>query len=566
MAKDYSNRLLSTLYGDDLDEFYRNNSLEIASNATDEEGEIITASLLSGSRDKNMMKLIFPSIRERKIENLAERGLFSLDSSLIASYYPLLGKDVVVEWSITLSDVVKATLSLICIKELYLNERRMRSFFTSASYYALFPSLDAEKIDLLTDKLLANLYELRILEKEGRRLRFDKKKAFELCFLDDIRLASYIIFPSLDEWVRKRSFYFIHLLKKLKGIEKDRIKEYVHRVSVISAFQPGEVEELFTFLLLKEDGGLVFSPSDEKSSGPVLISSDYSITFEGPTPSLIAALAEPERIDRVKTYRISKEGILNAFSLSYTDKELISYLESVSDFSLSETLSSRIEIWQKEYSRISLERALVLRTDKKIAKVLKSLPEMGQYILEEIADGIFIMDSMAEEEWRAILKNASFDMLPPTKGPEFNYSCYSTSSPFIELPSFSELNEERRIPYDGKRRNSLLSKVSEKEPMLRLIKEMMISSGIIFSEEQLKKQIGFESADAFSYMDKHRLLEKALKDKSLAAVVENHSGKTAVGKIEMLESFEDGDHMILSHKVLSVSRLYRCALLPASFL
>lgn len=102
--------------------------------------------------------------------------------------------------------------------------------------------------------------------------------------------------------------------------------------------------------------------------------------------------------------------------------------------------------------------------------------------------------------------------------------------------------------------------------MLRLIKEMMISSGIIFSEEQLKKQIGFESADAFSYMDKHRLLEKALKDKSLAAVVENHSGKTAVGKIEMLESFEDGDHMILSHKVLSVSRLYRCALLPASFL
>ena len=118
MAKDYSNRLLSTLYGDDLDEFYRINSLEIASNATDEEGEIITASLLSGSRDKNMMKLIFPSIRERKIENLAERGLFSLDSSLIASYYPLLGKDVDVEWSITLSDVVKATLSLICIKEL----------------------------------------------------------------------------------------------------------------------------------------------------------------------------------------------------------------------------------------------------------------------------------------------------------------------------------------------------------------------------------------------------------------------------------------------------------------
>ena len=67
-------------------------------------------------------------------------------------------------------------------------------------------------------------------------------------------------------------------------------------------------------------------------------------------------------------------------------------------------------------------------------------------------------------------------------------------------------------------------------------------------------------------MEKHRLIERANKDKSLVLVVENHSGKIAAGNVEMVESFEEGDHMVLGHKMLSISRLYRVALLPSSLL
>ena len=569
MSKDENIRLLEGLYpenGESLEEFYSRNENEIAANVSDEEGEIISAYHLSGGADKNLLRLIFPSIKERKLENLSERGAFKIRIEKIASIYPLFGKDINVPWTLTLSDVVKAILSLIGIEELYLNERRMSTFFCSPSYHSIFPSLEREELDNLTHKIVSNLFELEILMKEGKRMKMDKKKAFDLMGLDDVRLSSYILFPTLDEWVRKKSFFFIHLIKKIRGIEESRIDEYINRAALISGFSFHNREDLFTLLLLQNHEGMIFSPSDESSEGPAMISNDYSISILGAVPPLISLLAEPVSMDRMKIFRLSKESILNAFRLSYNDKDIIGFLESISDYKLSPMLSERIAIWYGEYSRISFERALILRADEKSAKIIKNLPQMKEYILEDLGGGIFIMDSLSESEWRMVLRNASFDMLSMTKGPEFNYSSYEKEEYFIDSPTLIDLGKERSVPFDEEKRRSLSASLEEKDPLIKRIKEMMITSGIIFSPSQLEKKLEIEIADAFNYGEKHRLIEKAYKDKSLALAVENHNGRTAVGKVEMVESFEEGDHMILSHKVLSISRLYRVALVPASFL
>ena len=569
MSKEESERILSSLYlvkDGKFDEFYLENETAIASNVTEEEGEVISSCLLSSSLDKNLIRTLFPSYTDRKVENLKQRGLFKIEEDLVASFYPLLGENITPPWALGLSDIYKAIISLIGAKELYRGERRMNAYFSSDEYASVFPSIEKEKLSVLTEKIILSLFELEVLKKEKKHIKLDMKKAFELANLDEIRLSSYLMFPLLDEWVRKKSFYFLHLVKKIRGVREEDAEKYILRAAIIAGYTEFKKEDLYTFLILTNSNGILSSPLDEKTEGPVLISSDYSVSFIGSASPLICLIAEPVRIDRMKIYQITKESILNAFTLSYKDTDVINFLQSVSDYKLSETLSSRISFWYKEYSRITLERALILKTDEKCANIIKSIPQMKNYILDELCPGVFIMDGLAEDEWRDVLREASFDMMSETKGPEFNYSKYESASSFIELQSFKELNATRKVPYNPAIRENLLREIEDREPLDKKIREMMVLSGIIFKEEQLRHKLSIESADAFNYMDKHRIIERAYKDKSMILIVENHSGKIAAGKVEMVETFEEGDHMVLGHKILSISRLYRVALVPSSLL
>ena len=116
MSKDDCERLLLTLYsenGESIDDFYKRNELEIASNVTDEEAEVISAFHLMQKLDKNLLRIMFPQFNERRIENMRMRGLFDISSEHVASYYSLFGKGSQGDWSLGLSDIVKAFISLI---------------------------------------------------------------------------------------------------------------------------------------------------------------------------------------------------------------------------------------------------------------------------------------------------------------------------------------------------------------------------------------------------------------------------------------------------------------------
>ena len=73
----------------------------------------------------------------------------------------------------------------------------------------------------------------------------------------------------------------------------------------------------------------------------------------------------------------------------------------------------------------------------------------------------------------------------------------------------------------------------------------------------LEQKLTIKRADGFFYMDKHKIIDECLKDKSLVLFIEDCKGNIAAGKVQMLESYEDGDHMILSHKMICVSKIYR---------
>ncbi len=570
MSEDMARKAIEELYladgKKDINEFYSAHEDEIAGNATSLDGEIVSAIILSGKTDKSILKLIFPSVSERRISALRLRGLFAIRKSLIASFYPLFGEKSSHAWRVHLDDVVKTVIGSIEVKELHYSERKMNSYFSSDLFCQAFPSMERNELLNIVRHVLKSLEELGILKKERLSFKMDMKRAYELIALDSIRLSSYIIWPNLDHYVRKKSFYFLYLLKKIDGVKIEDIGEYVSRASLISGFSEYSAEDLFYLLLLIEQDGFAFSPEDDKAEGPAIISSDFSISFIGSYPAQILLMASAASIDRMKIFRMTKESMLNAFSNGYKAEEIISFLESLSSKELPEMLTDRIRIWNEEYSRIRIERALVLSTDEKSANIIRNIPALHEYIMEELSPTVFIMDAIRESEWREILHSSSFDMLSQTKGPEFSYEGFNEASIFIEAEAYPELREERVKDYDGSARERLLRNIDDNDNIDRAVKEAMVKSGIIFRPDQIERKLDFPAADAFNYQEKHKIIESCLKDRSSILFVENHSGKVAAGKVQMLESYEEGDHMVLSRKVLNVSRLYRVKQIPEELL
>lgn len=560
MSINESKENLKELYGlgkKNIIDFYKDNERLIASFVTNEEQLVLSAYALQDEKDKTLLKSIFPFLSDRKLKNMELRGLFDIGEDLIASTYPLFGKKDEKIYKVPLEDIVKCVISLIETKELNLSEARSLRFFSSPSFISIFPSYSEEELTTIVKKIIRSLEDLEIIKRKKNSFKLDRKKAFELIALDEIRLTSYIAWPKLDEWVRKKSFYFITLLKKICNITEDNIGECIKRASLISRFTAFDPDEIFELSLLIKKDGIVSSLAYESPSGPALISSDYSISIIGSYPALLSIFAEPVKIDRVKEFKITKQSILNAFSNGYKKSDIISFFESLSAYSLSEALKERINIWSNEFSRISIERTLVLKADEKTSKLLKALPFFKDYVIEELADNIFSMDALREDEWREKLKNASFEMLSETIGPEFDFTSFERNSSFIDMTVQKELKDEREIKYDEEGKEELLKAIEEKSAIEHAVKAALVRSGVIIKKEMLDQELTIKRADGFFYMDKHKIIDECLKDKSLVLFIEDCKGNIAAGKVQMLENYEDGDHMILSHKMICVSKIYR---------
>lgn len=129
-------------------------------------------------------------------------------------------------------------------------------------------------------------------------------------------------------------------------------------------------------------------------------------------------------------------------------------------------------------------------------------------------------------------------------------------------PVFTQ--KERVVPFDSEARQSYAATGGDRS--LDALKTILVRTGIVFDTRMFDRPLPFMERDAFDYQEKLRLIQYAYRNRDFCLQVENHRGQSAMGRVGMVEDYQDGDHMVLARKILNISRLYKVRLIPAAYL
>ena len=532
--------------------FIKENRESIISSISDDEWKVLSyIELKKGERRENISSLFHLS--NRKINNLIARylitekdGILSNSSTLDASsLYPLFGQKRKNE---------RKRLDLNAVR--IISSLASNGKITSKAVKNLFSQYGID--EKLSSYVLERLRALRIIKEGEKRIKTDNSRLLSFLSLDTPSLLSYLIGERVEEDISKY-VHFLSYVFLINGIKKENMEMTMRIIASLSGVSIEE-EKLFLFSVLYEDEGYVYSALDEEKADGITISNDFSITFKNAVPPLIAVSAEPQSCSGINIFTLTKRGIYNALSLSYSSSEIIRYLESISNYELPLSVKSRIDFWAEEFKRIRIINATIIKADSALKTVLMHDKEMEAHILYSFED-VFLLNPYTEDEWRNILILRGFADLPETQGAEFKrkeklFPLENHESEEIKL------REEREIEYDEEKKASLVSLLDGFEKKDKNLIRFLISSSIIFDPSLFGRIRMFPSFTAFNYQSKKKCIKSAEANRDYVIQAEDADGRSSVLYVDKTE----GDEIFYKERMIKISKLYSIRVIPSFFI
>lgn len=532
--------------------FIKENRESIISSISDDEWKVLSyLELKKGERRENISSLFHLS--NRKINNLIARylitekdGILSNSSTLDASsLYPLFGQKRKNE---------RKRLDLNAVR--IISSLASNGKITSKAVKNLFSQYGID--EKLSSYVLERLRALRIIKEGEKRIKTDNSRLLSFLSLDTPSLLSYLIGERVEEDISKY-VCFLSYVFLINGIKKENMEMTMRIIASLSGVSIEE-EKLFLFSVLYEDEGYVYSALDEEKADGITISNDFSITFKNAVPPLIAVSAEPQSCSGINIFTLTKRGIYNALSLSYSSSEIIRYLESISNYELPLSVKSRIDFWAEEFKRIRIINATIIKADSALKTVLMHDKEMEAHILYSFED-VFLLNPYTEDEWRNILILRGFADLPETQGAEFKrkeklFPLENHESEEIKL------REEREIEYDEEKKASLVSLLDVFEKKDKNLIRFLISSSIIFDPSLFDRIRMFPSFTAFNYQSKKKCIKSAEANRDYVIQAEDADGRSSVLYVDKTE----GDEIFYKERMIKISKLYSIRVIPSFFI
>lgn len=427
--------------------------------------------------------------------------------------------------------------------------RRFERYISSQDYLSLFPWREESDLIETTRVAISSLINLGVITKGPRHLELDVKSSLLFMKKDEIDRLTYIFSSEGNTTEREKIKNFLTLILLFNGIKKEEIEDKLSLVSKITgAYIP--LQTLLLWGLLSVNGDYYSAPviKNDKEENPV-VSADMTLSYRGTTSCPLWRFAIPLKADSLNIWAITKKSIKAAFDSGMKKDEIISCLSSFSS-SIPPVIVERIEGWEKEYSRIRIERAVVLEADERITLLLKMLPQIQEYIVSNPSDNLFIMDGENEEEWREILYSCGFEMLSATKGPKFEQDDKLSFIPL--LSSSPTLPETREIDYSKEERDKILINCKS------FIQKSLVESFAVFSS---KTNIRLMWVDGLEYRSKRELAAKAIEeDDNLILLYLN--GEEVITKPLSLKEKEDGDDLVTENGVFDLSKIWKISQVP----
>ena len=155
---------------------------------------------------------------------------------------------------------------------------------------------------------------------------------------------------------------------------------------------------------LTELGGWLLGLRTEFARRPLgdralAVGADFEVLLFRPTPRRVwalGAIAEPDRLDTVCTYRLTEGSVRRGVATGLTPEQIVAFLERGGGAPLPQNVAFTLREWTRGHAGVRLSRALLLRPDgagdaATLERLQAALRRAGLPAAEALPDGRLLL-------------------------------------------------------------------------------------------------------------------------------------------------------------------------------
>lgn len=300
----------------------------------------------------------------------------------------------------------------------------------------------------------------------------------------------------------------------VQGFDGDKFREILTELNVFVA--SGGACRL--------NGAVNLHGEDPPPGESLVIQPNFEVTVK-PSASLSAALRavealELELYDLFSRYSLTRKSFLKAVNRGLKIDSFFEDLKALTGKDIPQNISVSLKDWADDHGKSTIFRGVVLKVAPDRARILEKTSLLEPYVVEVLAEGIYLLDQSSEKQWTAALENLS--ILPG----EFRKSDADQGReyPGIVIPRYKdhlswEIGNKAEGDFAGELTRTLREKLDRKsikgEEKTEL--EARIARKLIIHESQLNRGIirpEITEAKGMNFQGKIRLVEAALQNSS----------------------------------------------------
>ncbi len=264
----------------------------------------------------------------------------------------------------------------------------------------------------------------------------------------------------------------------------------------------------------------------EFTEPPLIVQPSFDLTVK-PWLNLkdgikFACLTDIKKFDLYPDFELNRASYTRGHDSKLHSSSIIKTLEELSSRPIPQNILVSVDSWEEDYNRVKIYEGIILSVNPDKRIIIKHLQNLQSFILEELADGVYLMDSNFVKEWKIIIENAGISVPGIQKNQIIKesssiqkYVKSFKSSDLIKIPEtlptefIQDYNFQDELTV---KLNSLKLNSDEKNGFkIRISKKL-----ILFPDQIQHGNIRTEKTEAsgMDYIGKIRLIERTLESTS----------------------------------------------------
>ncbi len=219
---------------------------------------------------------------------------------------------------------------------------------------------------------------------------------------------------------------------------------------------------------------------DNIPAAPLIFDTDLTVKYIGKRAKgdILWRFASLSSLDIQTTYKLTKEDFRDALDSSMSKEEVVQYiLDNCANISDCSALNY-FDLIEKQYSQLSVYDGIILQTNQRISMIIDNHPEIKEYILKKLADGVYLMSRENESFWTTLLEKAGL-IVPRRKGDLIQSETFFTNEQWRMSNNYHLKDEQLNIfnylnscdnQFESLNTNFLFSPVSQRTFNSRILR------------------------------------------------------------------------------------------------